>query len=319
MTNKCLDEGTLQGYFDGELSPEKMIWAAAHLAECPRCDGAAREAEAELNLFTRAFAVDNSAKVPTERLRQRIDAALFAPRPIPQESLAEIGEHKVRAWLSSLASLAGPFGATRRGAPRWAGAMAGLAAVVLLGAVFVIVRPRLGETVKSNGGEVATGRPTPEPSRLSSTTTPQPAASPDNVAANVAANLSGNESAKMVATSASYTAPRKSSQLRAVRALTPVAERRNALLPGEDNYLKTINSLAKTIEANGDAALRPTARAEYERNLAVIDEAISESRRVARRHPQDGDAAAFLFSAYRNKVDLMSAVADQTQLAAFGR
>ena len=157
MTNKCLDEGTLQGYLDGELSPEKMIWAAAHLAECQRCDGAAREAEADLNMFARAFAADNAAKVPTERLRQRIDAALFAPRTIPQESLAEIGEHKVRAWLSSLASLAGPFAASRAWSPRWAGAMAGLAAVALLGAVFVIVRPRLGESVKSNGGRSLPG------------------------------------------------------------------------------------------------------------------------------------------------------------------
>ena len=316
MMNKCLDEGTLQGYLDGELSPEKMIWAAAHLAECPRCDGAAREAEADLNLFARAFAADNAAKVPTERLRQRIDSALFAPRTIPQESLAEIGEGRVRAWLSSLrASLAGPFAASRAWSPRWAGAMAGLAAVVLLGAVFAVVRLRVGEPGNNTGGETVAVQPTPDSVRQ-----PLPAAlAAAPASTDVANNRAAEERTGLTVANISYTAARKSKQLRAARASTPVAEKRNTLLPGEDNYLKTINSLAKTIEANGDAALRPTARAEYERNLAVIDEAISESRRVARRTPQDRDAAAFLFSAYRNKVDLMSAVADQTQLAAFGR
>jgi hypothetical protein len=61
--------------------------------------------------------------------------------------------------------------------------------------------------------------------------------------------------------------------------------------------------------------MTPTLRAEYERNLAVVNQAIMSSRVAARRNPQDTDAKEFLRAAYQNKVELLSAIADQTQLA----
>jgi hypothetical protein len=61
--------------------------------------------------------------------------------------------------------------------------------------------------------------------------------------------------------------------------------------------------------------MTPTLRAEYERNLAVVNQAIISSRVAARRNPQDTDAKEFLRAAYQNKVELLSAVADQAQIA----
>ena len=49
--------------------------------------------------------------------------------------------------------------------------------------------------------------------------------------------------------------------------------------------------------------------------VAVVNQAIVSSRVAARRNPQDTDAKEFLRAAYQNKVELLSAVADQTQLA----
>jgi hypothetical protein len=138
------------------------------------------------------------------------------------------------------------------------------------------------------------------------------------ISGDVAAHSENRNPAKAQVLNVPRATPRRS-QPRVVKASSSSVKKRDALLPGEENYLKTITSLAKTIETGGDAALRPTARAEYERNLAVIDEAIGESRRVVRRNPRDEDAAAFLFSAYQKKVELMGAVADQSQLAAAGR
>ncbi len=305
--NKCLDEGILQGYLDGELSPETMRAAAMHIALCAHCNSAAREAEIELGVFAGAFAADNSANVPTEMLRQRIDAALRAQRATPQELHIENLGSGVREWLAS-------FAASLTWPPQRAGAMAGIAAVVLLGAVFVIVRPRLVEPVEDGSGESVGVRTTPDAVGESLAITPEPASSSTEIATKPPAE----RLADLTVTSISHNSPRKFNQQQRV-SKSAIAKKRDALLPGEENYLKTITSLAKTIEVSGDAALRPTTRAEYERNLAVIDEAIGESRRVVRRNPRDRDAAAFLFSAYQSKVELMSAVADQSQLAAAGR
>jgi hypothetical protein len=87
------------------------------------------------------------------------------------------------------------------------------------------------------------------------------------------------------------------------------------LLPGERNYLKAIASLDTAIKSGGDNAMRPTLRAEYERNLQVVDEAIAQTRAVAQRNPNDKDAAEFLLSAYQSKVELMNTVAEQAQLS----
>ena len=47
---RCLDEGKLQSYFDGELSIEMMESVTSHLASCVTCAAAARELEEELGV-----------------------------------------------------------------------------------------------------------------------------------------------------------------------------------------------------------------------------------------------------------------------------
>ena len=90
---------------------------------------------------------------------------------------------------------------------------------------------------------------------------------------------------------------------------------REPVLEDEKTYLSSIASLSTAIEAGGAEAMTPTLRAEYERNLAVVNQAIVSSRMAARRNPQDTDAKEFLRAAYQNKVELLSAIADQSQLA----
>jgi hypothetical protein len=69
------------------------------------------------------------------------------------------------------------------------------------------------------------------------------------------------------------------------------------------------------VEANKDYVLKPTVRADYERNLAVVDQAIASTRQQAKRNPNDRDAMEFMYTAYQNKIELLSAVADQTRIA----
>jgi hypothetical protein len=98
----------------------------------------------------------------------------------------------------------------------------------------------------------------------------------------------------------------------------PAALKEEAL-PGERDYQTAIASLEKTIKMGGDASLRPSLRVEYERNIALLDTAISQTRSVAARNPKDKDAMSFLIAAYQSKVELLTKVADQAQVAALGR
>jgi hypothetical protein len=90
-------------------------------------------------------------------------------------------------------------------------------------------------------------------------------------------------------------------------------------LQGEKNYQTAIASLEKTIKMGGDAVLSPSVRVKYERNVAILDSAIGESRRVAAENPKDKDAVGFLMAAYQSKVELLTKVADQAQVATIGR
>src|SRR4026207_388931 len=98
---RCLDEVTLQTYFDGELSGEMMESATLHLASCSTCAAAAREIEEEINLMMTALAPEFDARVPTERLRERIDAAVLDVRVGAARSSERVG---FGAFVSSLLS-----------------------------------------------------------------------------------------------------------------------------------------------------------------------------------------------------------------------
>lgn len=56
--------------------------------------------------------------------------------------------------------------------------------------------------------------------------------------------------------------------------------------------------------------MRPSLQVEYERNLAVVNQAIAATRSAAKSNPKDTDAADFMFAAYQSKVDLLNTIAD---------
>src|SRR3569832_1562616 len=77
---RCLDEGKLQSYFDGELPLEQLESVTSHLASCVTCAAMARELDEESALVMNALGSEFEASVPTERLRQRIDEAVLGHR-----------------------------------------------------------------------------------------------------------------------------------------------------------------------------------------------------------------------------------------------
>ena len=304
----CIEEGILQGYLDGELSPEMMKSVAAHLAACAACADALREAESELAIFADAFASEASLTVPTERLRERIDAAIVGLQPSPKSSATSLSS-RFQVWFAALTGL---FTFT----PRRAVAFASLI-VVTLAVIFLLVQsqqpvqeiarnvestPVVSPTkiVSSSENTNSTG----EPSKA--TESPSPVA-PQSNRMNVTP-IRLNISAKT-----------EHSRVRKPSTNRNLEQPKDVLLPGERSYLETIASLTNAIEARDEAELPPSLRAEYERNLAVVNHAIGTTRIAAHRNPKDADAAEFLFAAYQSKVELLSAVADQAYLSTSGR
>ena len=88
---RCLDEATLQSYFDGELSAQLMERASSHLAACVTCAAAARELAEETALLSSALEAEFEVSVPTQALRERIDAAVLGVRVANAERVENAG------------------------------------------------------------------------------------------------------------------------------------------------------------------------------------------------------------------------------------
>ena len=279
---RCLDEAKLQSYFDGELSLSMMESVTSHLASCETCAAAARELEEESALLTSALTAEFEASVPTERLRQRIDAAVLGDR------VAFAPTVQRRSGLVALFS-----GLLSFGTQRTLG-FASLAVVLAFAAIIgaVIMRNKPAEPVTAPT-QVATTVPSkPNPPQATTTPVEVQNTAPTPIVASVPATRSGGT-------------------VRPNRTSTPSAPKLQPvkLFPGERSYLQTIARLDSTIKSN-KKAMRPSLQVEYERNLAVVDRAIAATRSAAKSNPNDPDAADFMFAAYQSKVDLLNTIAD---------
>jgi len=275
---ECLDEATLQGYFDGELSRVDAARAASHLAACMTCAAAAREMQSEMSLLATALQPELGVSVPTAILRSRIDEAiaeLQSERTVPAYAVPAPGRSRF-SWLNVFA-----------GFPRHAFSYAVVATIIVTLAALGVIYLQRG--VATSGVERAQNGP---PAQTASPQSSPIVAAPPNTGA-------------PVLTAGPVNAPKTTPQRHAVHDTnsTPI------LLPGERNYVRTIAALNATIKSNG-RPMRPGLQVDYEHNLAVVDQAIAATRAAAHKNPKDPDAAQFVNAAYQSKIELMTQVAD---------
>ena len=283
--SECVNEQILQTYLDGELSGANLETVTAHVASCLSCARMARELEKENNLVTAALTAEFAASVPTERLRERIDTAIAGMNQTSPNAVRVAAFRETRGWFRSLSDL---FKFTLR-----AFGYAGLMAVLLFAVIFAVIhRSASGPlTTAETGNQVATNNAGNEP------LPPVVSAAPPEV----------------VIPNSTLPAPgpsrqRRNAVKRAAMLNTSLANHVK-LLPGERTYLQTIADLDSTIKSD-KGNMKPALQAEYERNLAFVDRALAAARTVAKKNPNDPDAAQFMFSAYQSKVDLLNTVAD---------
>ena len=282
---RCLDEGKLQSYFDGELSIDMMESVTSHLASCVTCAAMAREVEEESALLNSALVMEFEASVPTERLRERINDAVLGDGIATAQSTQKAG------------GLAGFFsGLLNFGTQRTLG-YASLAVILAFAAIMGIVKLRTTTTpptVEKTTAQ-AGNKQTSENNNVIAQAPPK--SNPENTP----------KAAITVRETPRNFAPRP---VRSIPVST-VAEKPATvkLLPGERSYLKAIARLDSAIKSN-QKDMRPALQAEYQRNLAVVDRAIAATRSAAKSNPNDPDAADFMFAAYQSKVDLLNTIAD---------
>jgi hypothetical protein len=283
----CFDEAVLQAYVDGELSDDRASEIARHLAACSECDDLVGGIQADLAVLSSALEAEFGVAVPTSALRSRLDAAI-------KQTESPVASAQRAPAVSFWERLSAAVFATFSSALVPAGAVAAILLVAGLISVYVVKRlsAPLGEMAVVNKSELV---PVPVASELeglgidSPTPSNPPTVQPQPVRKARKAPISGN-----------------AVQHRPNRIEQP--------LPGEAGYLNAIASLSGAVK-QGSTTLKPTVVAEYERNLAIVDNAINETRQTARQNPQDKDAAAFLYASYQSKVDLLNAVADQSLIA----
>jgi hypothetical protein len=283
---ECFDEGILQSYCDGELAPEMTRKVASHLASCSTCVQAVSEVESENLLLSQGLEAEFAQTVPTERLRQRVDAAIAGlPAASPSRTPA------VRGWLHSIADL---FTVS----PQRAFAFASVAVIVLIASIFALVQYKNNKNANTNSGAIASEKQRATPAGASS-----PVHTPEVVAVTSPSPENLNP---LPGVAPVVRHPRRSAQPDSSGASVAQVK----LLPGERSYLKTIAALDSTIKADGNKPMRPALQSEYERNLANVDRAIAATRSAAKSNPNDPDAAEFMFAAYQTKVDFLNQVAD---------
>ncbi len=235
--------------------------------------------------------------MPTAALRARLNAAVAQ---LETSSESEPRHSQARRSGGFLASLAGLFNFT----PRAAAAFATLLLAVAAGIIYISSQK---SQQTNNSPEIArTTNPTPAPAV---TTTPE------NVEPKPAAPIEKASGGGPTVVPAKHGTRRSNVRRQPAAPRAPKEE----ALPGEKAYQTAIASLEKTIKSGGDESFRPAVRADYERNLALIDSAIAQTRQVAARNPKDKDAVGFLMSVYQSKVELLARVADQAQVATLGR
>ena len=79
------------------------------------------------------------------------------------------------------------------------------------------------------------------------------------------------------------------------------------LLDAEEGYAQAATELLAALAAQKDS-LSPDTRASVERNLAVIDQALTEIRDALRKEPKNPDLTRMLAATHRKKVEVLRRV-----------
>ena len=297
MNGKCLDIGTIQAFLDGETRPEEAIRISDHVAECDPCTLLLAQADEENSLVFSVLDREMNTLVPSQRLWTRINAEITE-----EKSHASVWQRFLGAVTASLAS------------PSVAGAAGVLIVAGMLAAVW---------TFKSGGDQplsvdIAASNPPVERPEQRSTENHLPAqpGSDETVAISTTSEPRRNPRVEQT----TYSVAELKRIIPAVNIergpkKVPVVPASAQYLPGEESYIKTINELQESVTAQS-ASVRASSQVAFQRDLALVDDALAKMRKVIRKNPRNQAARQILYSSYQDKIDLLKSSAQRNELMA---
>ncbi|MEP6924915.1 MAG: hypothetical protein ABI954_10655 [Pyrinomonadaceae bacterium] len=294
---KHLNEATIQAFLDAELTEEAMERATQHFAVCESCTKILIKAEAELTEINFAFSAQVSSPVPSQRIWARIENEI--------DFLGASNGNPIKAETKSFWQQWATFLS-----PAQIAFAGGLAAVVLISLFALQV---LQQTVSQT--DYIAAHNSNSNSKISNT---EPT---ENAVIFPTPSVEEPTLVKLPLTSPRLNKvlyqPKKVNR---PEAQNPKPKTQNPksldVLPEEHDYLNSIAQLSKAVETSDEFVMRPSFRVDYERNLAVMDGAISAMQKQVRRNPKDENAKRILFASYENKIELLNTVAEKSQMIA---
>lgn len=282
MKKDCLDIGIIQALMDGELANDKIGMVSGHIATCDACAMILADAEDESAIVFPALEREFNTLVPTQRLWNKINGAI--------ENERDSAPFWAKAWAFVKVGLASPSLAFA----------AGFLVVAGLSSPVWISQNSTSDLVVTLPENTSTF--IPRPSVI------DPVVIADDIVVASTVSYSKPISPKAIVVNASV--PKKG--VLKTEKESPVI----VTLPGEESYMKTIASLAKTVDLQKDSVMRPAERIGYERDMAVVNDAISKMRTEVKLNPKNDSAKQLLYSSYQNKIDLLNSVSQKEELVA---
>lgn len=280
MSTQHFDIGTIQAFLDGELAHERVAEILTHIGACDYCALMLDRAENESALVFSALESEFNTLVPTHRLWSKIEDSI------------QIEQSRAPLWQKALAfvraSLADPSMT----------ALSGIVLVLGLAALVFLNRTPATDEVAAVSKPVA--------SIVTSTAAPaddlpQVSSRPERFGTGPRVERASYQPARRD----EY--PQASARLR-----WPVSQA--GYLPGEESYVRTIETLARTVQAENP--MRGSERVAFERDLAVVNDSISKLRAEVKRNPRNQSAKQVLYSSYQNKIDLLNSLSQKEELMA---
>ncbi len=291
MKKDCLDIGSIQEFMDGELDQRRIASVSDHIGNCDSCAMMLADAEDESAIVFPALEREFNTLVPTQRLWNKINGAIETER--------DNAPFWTKAWAFLKVCLINPSLAVAAGL---------LVVVALISAVWI---SQNNSAVR--GVEIVDNKPVSVTKPVVTNSDPvvipiRPEILSENNAAVAVRSSSSPRTERSRLVNASFSEkkePKPADQKPA-----------EVTLPGEDSYVKTIASLAKTVDLQKDSVMRPSEWIAYERDMAVVNDAISKMRTEVKRDPKNDSAKQVLYSSYQNKIDLLNSVSRKEELVA---
>ena len=300
MKEKCFDEGTIQAFLDGELTSERLENVARHLSLCTDCAVLLAEAEEESSVAFSALEQEFNTLVPTHRLWTKINDSIEKERHSFWHSIYAFLKNPTMVAFASMLIVFGMFIGYLNLNNENSNNIASVPEVKQKNIVNAVQIPPFDPPSDS----AVAGLPSEKEAQDKDIPSPRQTEPSYQI---VNANENSNNRQNKTRRNQPDTSPEVTYQPQ------PAVY---TYVSGEESYVKTIATLERTVNNSKDTVLRPSERFAFERDLAVVNDAIEKLQSEVRKNPKNQAAKDVLRASYQNKIDLLNSVTEKNELMA---